>query len=440
MDQLVHQAGRHRRQADDANDTETCGGGGGPNTSEPGEGDFDSIELIGDLQTLSDADLSPVGRSVKNIILGQDCPESDITWDSEVPALGTAACQKDVCCIWQYIADDMMSVFRGRSGRCTGLARAAVRLGFHVSTIALFILFHIYTRSANKVLSSQSHCLYSCFQDAGGFSKATGPGGGADGSIILAPSEMQRSENNGLQDIVAHMQSWYTKWTADPSYYHYQYPTTTTTTSNEANERITMADLIQFGAHLAVVACPLGPRIRTFLGRADNASAAPEGLLPPVDGSAAFLIDLFRNKTIAPHGLAALVGAHTTSQQFFVDEARAGDPQDSTPGIWDVLFYQQTTLNAVTTTTQQVPPRVFMFDSDVALARDSSTGPEMALFAANGGQVDWNEVCQCLSSDDRDMPLNPLPDLPKKSRQCRCVESDELTNACNRTMLGSTSD
>lgn len=142
MEQLLRDLQLHHRQAgSEANHTETCGGrGGGPNAGEPGEGEFDSVELIGDLLTLSDAELSPVGRSVKAIILGRECPESDATWaGGVVPALGTEACRADTCCVWQYIADDMMRVFRGRSGRCTGLARAAIRLGFHVRILYIYI-------------------------------------------------------------------------------------------------------------------------------------------------------------------------------------------------------------------------------------------------------------------------------------------------------------
>lgn len=100
---------------------------------------FDSRELIGDLLNLTDAELTPVGRSIKNIITqgGNDTsegesPQSDETWDSIVPEKDTPECIADVCCIWQYISNDLQQSFRGRSGRCTKLARGAIRLGFHV--------------------------------------------------------------------------------------------------------------------------------------------------------------------------------------------------------------------------------------------------------------------------------------------------------------------
>lgn len=232
----------------------------------------------------------------------------------------------------------MVAAFKGPSGRCTGLARGAVRLGFH---------------------------------DAAGFSKATGPLGGADGSIILAAEEMTRVDNNGLQEIVAQTKAWYDKY---------------------KSFGVTVADMIQMGANVATVVCPLGPRVKTYVGRRDSSKPAPDGLLPKVTSSADVLIGLFQNKTIQPNGLTALVGAHTTSQQRFVDPARAGDPQDSTPGEWDVLFYNQTL-------DPNAPPRVFKFPSDVNLAADPRIHN---LFVSFGDpnhadrQQDWNEV-SCLA-------------------------------------------
>lgn len=228
----------------------------------------------------------------------------------------------------------MVAAFKGPSGRCTNLARGAVRLGFH---------------------------------DAAGFSKATGPQGGADGSIILAAEEMTRVDNRGLEPIVAQTKAWYDKY---KSY------------------GVTAADLIQMGANVATVVCPLGPRVKSYVGRKDSSVAAPNGLLPNVNSSASVLIELFQNKTIEPNGLTSLLGAHTTSQQRFVDPARAGDPQDSTPGVWDVLYYNET-INP------NAPPRVFKFQSDINLAADPRTGTLFKFFADPAHadrQQDWNEV------------------------------------------------
>src|ERR1700742_1091847 len=125
------------------------------------------------------------------------------------------------------------------------------------------------------------------------------------------------------------------------------------------------ADLIQMGATVATVVCPLGPRIRSFVGRVDNNKLPPEGLLPEVNATADDLIQLFEDKTIKPNGLVALVGAHTTSQQRFFMPQEAFDPQDSTPGVWDVLFYNQT-LN-------KAPQRIVKFTSDVRFSTHPRT-------------------------------------------------------------------
>lgn len=66
-----------------------------------------------------------------------------------------------------------------------------------------------------------------------------------------------------------------------------------------------------------------------FVGRKDSKKAAPEGLMPSVSMSADQIISLFEDKTIQPHDLAALLGAHSTSQQFNVDKTKAGFGQDS---------------------------------------------------------------------------------------------------------------
>ena len=101
------------------------------------------------------------------------------------------------------------------------------------------------------------------------------------------------------------------------------------------------ADLVQFMHNVATVVCPLGPRILTFVGRPNRFTSDPKGLIPDTHSPAEQLIELFANKTINFKDLIALIGAHTTAQQFFVDPSKAGQPLDSTPGVWDVEFYSQ---------------------------------------------------------------------------------------------------
>lgn len=293
-----------------------------------GPDDSDSHELIGDLLTLPESDLTPVAQSIRNILTGAESGQSTETWQGVLPPKDSAACRADTCCIWAYIAQAMAAMFQGGAGRCNGFARASVRVAFH---------------------------------DAAGWSKSTG-GGGADGSIVLSEVELSRPENRGLQEIAGVIRGLYAEYRPFAA--------------------ITYADLIQMASTVATVTCPLGPRVRSFVGRRDNATPAPPGLIPNVHSDADTLIALFRDKTIGPRGLAALLGAHTTSQQFFVDPARAGDPQDSTPGVWDTLYYWQTVGPA--------PPRVFRFPSDVKLAVDPRISGDWRVFGSD--QRIWNEV------------------------------------------------
>jgi catalase (peroxidase I) len=177
-------------------------------------------------------------------------------------------------------------MFTNADGSCNSLARSAVRLGFH---------------------------------DAAAWSKTSGPGD-ADGSLVLRPDEINRPENNGMQAIrqkAVGLLAIYGIW------------------------GVGGADLVQFMQNVATVVCPLGPRILTFVGRPNRFTSDPKGLIPDTHSSAEQLIELFANKTINFKDLIALIGAHTTAQQFFVDPSKAGQPLDSTPGVWDVEFYRQ---------------------------------------------------------------------------------------------------
>jgi hypothetical protein len=57
--------------------------------------------------------------------------------------------------------------------------------------------------------------------------------------------------------------------------------------------------------------------MKTFVGRPDSLLANPAGLMPGINQDAQSLVDMFNAKTIGPDGLAALVGAHTSANQFF---------------------------------------------------------------------------------------------------------------------------
>jgi hypothetical protein len=156
-----------------------------------------------------------------------------------------------------------------------------------------------------------------------------------------------------------------------------------------------MADLIHYMSTHATVTCPLGPRVRTFIGRQvsrfssgrdkqdanscnqDATQAAPDSLLPNPFSDADTLINLFQDKTISPHDLTALVGAHSNSKQFSTSPKDFGEPQDSTPGVWDVSFYNETL---------QPSPKenTFRLASDVVISQDPRTSDYWQKFI--GGQ------------------------------------------------------
>jgi manganese peroxidase len=233
--------------------------------------------------------------------------------------------------VWDSVNSDFVALFTASDGQCTEAARGAIRLGFH---------------------------------DAGAWSLTSGFGG-ADGSLLISTEEITRSENNGLQEIIATYQVLWAKYKPFG---------------------VGAADLIQFGATVAAVVCPLGPRGRVFLGRKDGDGSSPTGLLPDVNSDADTLIDLFADKTISASDLAALIGAHSTSEQDVVDPALAGAPQDSTPGVNDILFYSETI-------DPNAPAEVFKFPSDVALAADSRIAPSFTFFGSNpAGQAAWNDA------------------------------------------------
>jgi catalase (peroxidase I) len=206
-------------------------------------------------------------------------------------------------------------MFLQDDGQCNDAARAAVRAVFH---------------------------------DCGTWSKAQGNTGGCDGSLILSAKENAKPENRGLQAI-------------------------STSLMKLATQRnVGVADMLAYAGAHATVTCPLGPTVPIKIGRTDSAKAENEALLPAnATLSADTIISLFADKGFSPPEVAALVGAHSTAKQFFADPAKAGQPQDSTPGIWDVKFYSETT----------APPRgVDVFPSDKSLAADPRSGPTFKSF------------------------------------------------------------
>ena len=131
----------------------------------------DTKQLLGDLKTLKDSQLTPIAKDIKQILLFQKTAQSAVI-DTSIPpgTVDSAACKADLCCVWKWISYEMTARFNGTSGRCNKLARGAVRLGFH---------------------------------DAAVWSTSTSYGG-ADGSILLT-DEISRADNNGLDAIATQM-------------------------------------------------------------------------------------------------------------------------------------------------------------------------------------------------------------------------------------------
>jgi len=126
------------------------------------------------------------------------------------------------------------------------------------------------------------------------------------------------------------------------------------------------------GAH-ATVTCPLGPLVPISIGRTDSRNAAAAGSLPGDPSfSADTLLSMFATKGFSATDVVAVVGAHTVSKQFFENLATSGQSQDSTPGVWDLNFFKQTTV---------ATPGVTTFQSDMNLANDPRTRPTFLAFA-----------------------------------------------------------
>ncbi|TFK69705.1 heme peroxidase [Pluteus cervinus] len=214
-------------------------------------------------------------------------------------------------------------------GRCNDNTRAAIRLAFH---------------------------------DAGTFSlalqSAGQPNGGADGSLLTDPDEVNRPENNGLQTIVGLLQPFPARYGVSPG------------------------DIIQVAGTLAVIACPGGPQIKTWVGRSPPANINPTGLLPDTHAAVPVLTARFADMGFGTRELMALIGSHSTARQRFVDPARAGQTLDTTVDIWDVRFYTETQNNITN-------PNVFHLPSDLAFSQHPTTQQDYNRFVGGDRQSNW---------------------------------------------------
>ncbi|KAJ7664490.1 heme peroxidase [Mycena polygramma] len=236
-----------------------------------------------------------------------------------------ANAKNPVCKPWYDVRDAIMGGLY--NGRCGDLPRAAIRLAFH---------------------------------DAGTFSlalQAQGlPNGGADGSMLTDHNEVNRTENSGLGPIVAAL-------TPLPGQFN-----------------VAPGDVLHLAGVLGVLACPGGPQIKTYVGRALPKNIAPDNLLPNPNSPVKVLTDRFADMGFSIREMMALMGAHSTAKQRFVVPALAGETLDSTPDIWDVRFYSET---------QQATaaPGTFRLNSDVNFSHNATTQQDYNRFV--GKQNDW---------------------------------------------------
>lgn len=248
--------------------------------------------------------------------------------------------------VWSTVSKELVTKFVA-NGQCNDDARAAIRAAFH---------------------------------DCGAWNTAQGQKGGCDGSLVNTrfptpkggnAEELNRDENGGLGDI--------SKYLFDTQQKYVQ-----------IDKSVTVADMIQFAGAVAIVSCPGGPQIKTYVGRKDSTDSAPDGLLPSVVADASSLFKLFSDKGFSAVDLAALLGAHSTSKAFHQASHNipVGAAQDSSPGTWDVKYYSETLQIPVNTDPNASPDKVAVFPSDKNLATDDKTPvkKEFAGFVNNQGK------------------------------------------------------
>jgi len=196
------------------------------------------------------------------------------------------------------------------------------------------------------------------FHDCGAWDTSLGFTNGCDGSLQF---EKDRGENGGLADIVDKAVSLASKY------------------------GLGVADTINFMGNHAIVSCPGGPKVTTLVGRKDATAAGIGGRLPDVHAAADDLYKLFQAKGFNAVDLAAILGAHSTSNQFGVDPSQKGAAQDTTPGVWDVKYYSDTTASP-TPIDPATGKAIFVFPSDSGLAAHPVVGKEFSGFVNNPGK------------------------------------------------------
>jgi hypothetical protein len=154
--------------------------------------------------------------------------------------------------------------------------------------------------------------------------------------------------------------------------------------------------------------------VQTLIGRTDTTTPAPDGQLPAANVAADDALSHFQAAGFDAKDLAALIGAHTVSRQFITNTADVGAAQDTTPGLWDIIYFVQTI-------TKTAP---FSFISDTNLANQNSVGPWMKVFSTD--KASWDAAftsamarLELLGSTDTSSMADCTDALPKAQLKSR---------------------
>ncbi|KAK7013749.1 peroxidase [Favolaschia claudopus] len=249
---------------------------------------------------------------------------------------GGQSVANEACCAWFPVLEDIVpNLF---DNECGDDAHGALRLSFH---------------------------------DAVGFSRSSGMGGGADGSIItFQDAELQFPANAGLDDPID------------------------AETPFIAKHNVTPGDFIQFAAAVSLSLCPGAPKVGFMMGRPNptTPSPAPDGLVPePFDSVDKILARMADAGGFSPTDVVALLASHSVAGADTIDPTIPGTPFDSTPSVFDTQLFIEVQLRGTLFPGSQPGQGEVMsavagemrLQSDALIARDPATNCAWQSFAGD---------------------------------------------------------
>ena len=175
-----------------------------------------------------------------------------------------------------------------------------------------------------------------------------------DGNSGRLAIEIDRLENLGLQ----------------PAFQFY---------NNECalSKGVALADCISLGGAIAVQKCG-GPQIDWKPGRKDNVEFNLQSSLPDPKVNAGAIKRIFQQRQMSiPETVALIGGGHSVAQVKNSPEIGSG-PTDSTPGAFDVKFFQELKSNPASAL-----PGTVRIPADTNMMNDPEMGKWVDVFAAN---------------------------------------------------------